>query len=87
MTLTLELPDDVATRLTAAYPDEAERTRAVLCSIIEVIEAEQKEKAEIIETIQEELEEIAAGGKDYSLEEMRQHWTEMRAEVRRKIAG
>lgn len=86
MTLTLELPDDVAARLTAVYPDEAERNRAVLSSILDAIEAEQGDKIEVVEIIHAELEEHTAGGKDYSFEEMRQHWAEMRAEVRRKTA-
>ena len=85
MTLTLELPDEIAARLTAAYPDEAERTRAVLCSIVDTIEAEQRDKAEIIEIIHTELAQIEAGGNSYTLEEMRKHWDEMRAEVRRKM--
>ena len=69
MTLTLELPDDVAARLTATYPDEMERTRAVLYSIVDTIEAEQQDKAEWIEIINTRLDAIEAGGKTYTLDE------------------
>jgi len=40
MKLTLELPEEVAARLTATYLNEIERNRAVLYSIVETIEAE-----------------------------------------------
>ena len=82
MTLTLELPDEIAARLSATYPDEVERNRALLCSIVDTIEAEQRDKAEMIEVIHAELANIEAGSKSYTLEEMRQHWDEMRADAR-----
>ncbi len=69
MTLTLELPDDVAARLTATYPDEIERNRAVLYSIVDTIEAEQQDKAEWIDIINTRLDAMEAGGKTYSLDE------------------
>ena len=69
MILTLELPDDVVARLSATYPDETERNRAVLCSIVDTIEAEQQDKAEWIEIINARLDALEAGGKSYTLEE------------------
>ncbi len=69
MTLTLELPDDLAARLSAAYPNETERDRAVLRSIVEAVEAEQHDKAEWIEIINTRLDALEAEGKTYSLDE------------------
>ncbi len=69
MTLTLEVPEEVLARLTETYPDETERNRALLGSIVETIEAEQQEKSEWIETIHARLDALEAGGKTYSLDE------------------
>lgn len=80
MTLILELPDDVVERLTAAYPDETERNRAVLCSIVNAIEAEQRDKAEMIEIINTRLDDLEAGGKTYSLNEAWEQLDAMQAE-------
>lgn len=80
MTLTLELPDDLAARLTAAYPNEAERSRAVLHSIVEAIEAEQRDKAEWIEIINTRLDALESGGKAYSLDEAWERLDAMQAE-------
>ena len=80
MTLIRELPDNVAERLTATYPDETERNRAVLCSIVNVIEAEQQDKAEMIEIINTCLDALEAGGKTYSLDEAWEQLDTMQAE-------
>ena len=80
MTLTLELPDDVAARLTATYPDETERNRAVLHSIVDTIEAEQEDKAEWIEMINARLDDLHAGGKTYSLDEAWEQLDTLQAE-------
>ena len=49
--------------------DETERNRAVLYSIVETIEAEQRDKADWIETINTRLDALKTGGKTYSLDE------------------
>ena len=80
MTLTLELPDEVAARLAAAYPDETERSRAVLYSIIETLAAEQQDKAEWIEIVHTRLDALEAGGKSYSFDEAWERLDAMHAE-------
>ena len=87
MTLTLELPDDVAEKLTAAYPDEAERNRALMCSIIDTLGWEQQDRAEMIEIINEELAATAAGDKGYTLDEAWQRLDEMKAEYLKTRQG
>ena len=67
-------------RLTATYPDEAERNLAVLYSIVETIEAEQRDKAEWIETINARLDALETGGKTFSLDEAWEQLDMMQAE-------
>ena len=84
MTLTLQLPDAMAEKLTAIYPDEQERYRAVLNSIAETLEAEQQDRAEWTEIVNAELDALTKDEKTYSLDEARQHWETTRAELHRK---
>ena len=85
MTLTLDLPEELAERLTATYPDQTERHRFMVGSLLDAIEAEQQERAEIIEILNADIAAVEAGNKGYTQEEMEQHWAELEAEMRRKL--
>jgi len=80
MTLTLELPEELAERLTVTYPDETDRNRFMVCSLLDAIEWKEQDYAEIMEIINADIAAEEAGDKGYTLDEAWQRIDEMKAE-------
>lgn len=86
MTLTLELPDETAAKLAAKYPERGAQMQFAESAITEALEYEAREEEEISEVVNAVLDDLDAGGKTYSLEEMRKHWDELRSKHRKATA-
>ena len=76
MTLTIDLPEELASRLTASYPEEAERNQLIICSIAEVLESQQQESEDLIASMDVIISDVQAGRNTYSFEEVCRQWDE-----------
>jgi predicted transcriptional regulator len=77
MTLTISLPDDLASRLEALLP-EAERTSFAVSAIAEALRAREQESAECSVAVEGGLAELEAG-RTVSLEDEVERWQRQRS--------
>ncbi len=76
MTLTIDLPEELASRLTASYPEEAKRNQLIICSIADVLESKQQEADDLIASMDALIADVEAGRNTYSFEEVCRQWDE-----------
>ena len=74
MTITIELPDELSSRLAASVPEE-ERVEFAVAAIAEALEAQRQEEAECVAALEEALADMEAG-RSISFEESQRQWEE-----------
>ena len=79
MTLTLDLPEELAFRLNALLPEE-ERKHFALSAIAEALSAQEKDSVACIAGVEEALQDIEAG-RTFSLEEEKARWQHQKADL------
>ena len=77
MTLTIDLPDDLASRLMALLPEEA-REHFAVSAIEEALLARERDSAECMAAVEEALAEMETG-QSVSLEAEKARWQSQKA--------
>ena len=77
MTLTIDLPDELASRLMALLPEEA-RERFAVSAIEEALLAQERDSAECMVAVEEALAEMETG-QSISLEAEKARWQSQKA--------
>ena len=77
MTLTIDLPDELASRIKAILPEE-ERRQFAVSAIAEAILLREQDSAECIAAVEEGIADMKAG-RTISLEEEKAHWEQQKA--------
>lgn len=85
MTLTIDLPDELAARLAELLPEE-ERDRFAVAAIAEALEARQSDSAECIEAVEQALADMDAGRNLIPFEDVCRQWDAEKAS-RREASG
>ena len=73
MTLTIELPDDVASRLAEMLP-EGERDRFAASAIADALESRMRDSEECVLAVEEALADMEAGRNLIPFEEVCRQW-------------
>ncbi len=73
MTLTIDLPEELASRLAASMPEE-ERSEFTIHAIADALEARRRDKTECIAAVEEAFKEMDAGRGLISFEEAQRQW-------------
>jgi predicted transcriptional regulator len=73
MTLTIDLPDELASRLAELLPEE-ERDRFAVAAIAEALEARRCDSAECIAAVEQALEDMDEGRNLIPFEEVCRQW-------------
>ncbi len=77
MTLTIDLPEELASRLAASMPEE-ERSEFTIHAIADALEARRRDEAECIAALEEALEDMKMG-RSLSFEEEQARWQSQKA--------
>jgi predicted transcriptional regulator len=77
MTWTIDLPDELATRLNALLPEE-ERGRFAVSAIAEALSAQEQDSAECVAAVEEALTD-AEMGRTISLDDEKARWLQQKA--------
>ncbi len=84
MTLTIDLPDDLSSRLTALLPEE-ERVRFAVSAIADALHAQERDSAECVSAVEEALQDMEAG-RTVALKEEVARWQQQKALLLAKVA-
>lgn len=74
--MTIDLPDELASRLTALLPKE-ERKRFAVCAIADAVLAQEQDAAECRIAVEKAFADIEAG-RTFSLEEEKARWEQQK---------
>lgn len=73
MTITIDLPDELASRLAELLPEE-ERNRFAIAAIAEALEARKRDSSECIAAVEEALADMDEGRNLIPFEEVCRQW-------------
>jgi predicted transcriptional regulator len=85
MTITIDLPDDLASRLAEILPEE-ERSRFAVDAIAEALEARRRDSEECIVAVEQALADMDEGRNLIPFEEICRLWDAEKA-ARRPVGG
>ncbi|HZT41180.1 MAG TPA: hypothetical protein VFA07_03280 [Chthonomonadaceae bacterium] len=84
MTITIDLPDELASRLAELLPEE-ERNRFAVNAIAEALEARRRDTAECVTAVEQALADMDAGRNLIPFEEVSRQWEADKTVLRNKM--
>ncbi len=79
MILTIDLPDDLAARLNAAFPEEA-RVRFAVSAISDALRAQEYDSAECTAAVEEAMRDVEMN-RSLSFEDEKARWRHLKTEI------